>query len=41
LSSSNSDQISTISDDPAWIDLADDVKDILRMKKLELRQQKH
>lgn len=39
-SSSKSDQISTVSDDPAWLNLADDVKDILRMKKLELRQQK-
>jgi len=37
--SSNPDRLSIISDDPNWSQLAEDVKDILRMKKYEIRQQ--
>lgn len=36
--SNNLNRVSTESDDPIWSDLADDVKDILRMKR---EQQKH
>ncbi|CAF2606103.1 unnamed protein product [Rotaria sp. Silwood2] len=38
--SSNTDRLSTISDDSNWFDLAEDVKDILRMKKYEIRHEK-
>jgi hypothetical protein len=34
------DRLSIISDDPAWSELADDVRDILRMKKHQIRQEK-
>ncbi|CAF3733523.1 unnamed protein product [Rotaria sordida] len=37
--SSNIDRLSIISDDSNWFDLAEDVKDILRMKKYEIRHQ--
>jgi hypothetical protein len=33
------DRLSIISDDADWSKLADDVKDILRMKKVDLRRQ--
>ncbi|CAF3769661.1 unnamed protein product [Adineta steineri] len=39
LQSSNTDRLSIISDDPNWSELAEDVKDILRMKKYEVRHQ--
>ncbi|CAF1277470.1 unnamed protein product [Adineta steineri] len=37
--SSNTDRLSIISDDSTWSELAEDVKDILRMKKYEVRHQ--
>jgi len=37
--SSNSERLSIISDDPNWSELAEDVKDILRMKKYQIRQE--
>lgn len=37
--SSEIDRVSLISDDPNWSELADDVKDILRMKKHQIRQE--
>ncbi|UJR27655.1 hypothetical protein I4U23_008936 [Adineta vaga] len=38
-SSLTTDRLSTISDDDNWSNLADDVKDILRMKKYEIRKE--
>ncbi|CAF4589241.1 unnamed protein product, partial [Rotaria magnacalcarata] len=35
----NTDRLSIISDDADWFGLAEDVKDILRMKKNEIRHQ--
>lgn len=37
--SSEIDRVSMISDDPNWSELADEVKDILRMKKHQIRQE--
>jgi hypothetical protein len=37
--SSNPERLSIISDDPNWSELAEDVKDILRMKKYQIRQE--
>jgi hypothetical protein len=35
----NADGLSMISDESNWSELAEDVKDILRMKKYEIRQE--
>lgn len=36
-SSGKTDRLSVVSDDPDWSDLADEVKEILRMKKSQIR----